>query len=163
MTGKSQENVDVELRPVRQVDYAFVLALYVDGVQQHLTRLGRWNEKRVLDRFGRSFNFALARILCLEGEDIGWMQVSESPERFHIHQIHLLAPFRRRGIGARLIGELLARAGALGKPVALNVIIGNPAQRLYERLGFKVTGGDGELVRMLWKAESGHRDRPRAR
>jgi GNAT superfamily N-acetyltransferase len=152
VTQKPEGAPELRLRPAQHGDYGFALALYLDGVRQHLLALGRWDEAAVVARFERSFNPAQAQVVCLGAEEIGWMQVSESAERFHIHQIHLLAPFRGRGIGARLIRELLERAVGLGKPVALNVIIGNPARWLYERLGFRVTGGDQEIVHMLWEA-----------
>ncbi len=154
MTDEAQGETEIRLRPAQPDDYAFALALYLEGTKVHLAKLGRWDEKRVTARFKRGFHPEQARVICAEGEQVGWMQVSESAERFHIHQIHLLGPFRRRGIGARLIEALLERAGGVGKPVALNVIIGNPAQSLYERLGFKVAGGDEEIVHMLWEADA---------
>jgi len=153
VTQKPQGPPELRLRPAQAGDYAFALALYLDGVRQHLLALGRWDEAAVVARFERSFNPAQAQVVRVGAEEIGWIQVSESAEKFHVHQIHLLSPFRGRGIGARLISELLGRAGRLGKPVALNVIIGNPARSLYERLGFKVTGGDEEIVNMLWEAK----------
>jgi ribosomal protein S18 acetylase RimI-like enzyme len=156
MTDEAQGETKVRTRPARPEDYPFALALYLDGSRGHLERLGRWDEERVTARFEAGFNPEQGQVLSVEGEEIGWLQVSESAERFHIHQIHLHEAFRGRGIGTRLIVELLQRAARLGKPVALNVIIGNPARGLYERLGFKVTGGDDEIVSMLW--ESGATD-----
>jgi hypothetical protein len=41
----------------------------------------------------------------------------------------------------------------MGRPVALNVIRGNPALSLYRRLGFRVVGGDAEKLHMRWEAE----------
>ena len=43
----------------------------------------------------------------------------------------------RRGIGTRLVRDALAH---MGRPVTLEVLVGNePARRLYERCGFRLT------------------------
>jgi GNAT superfamily N-acetyltransferase len=152
MTDEWRRETEIRLRPAHQDDFAFALALYLDGSQRHMEKLGRWSEERMTARFRGGLDLEQARVICAEDEPIGWLQVSESAERFHIQQIHLISPFRGRGIGARLIEALLERARGVGKPVALNVIIGNPAQSLYERLGFKVSGANEELVHMLWEA-----------
>ena len=45
-----------------------------------------------------------------------------------------------QGIGTSVIHQVLDEAKRSGKPVALQVLKVNPARRLYERLGFSVTG-----------------------
>jgi ribosomal protein S18 acetylase RimI-like enzyme len=45
-----------------------------------------------------------------------------------------------KGIGTRLISEVLQDAHSRGLAVRLRVLKVNPAQRLYERLGFAVVG-----------------------
>ena len=68
-----------------------------------------------------------------------------------LRQLHLLAPFRGNGVGTQLIGEVLKRGAALGKPVTLDVLHGNPARSLYLRLGFKQTGQDADKIQMIWR------------
>jgi ribosomal protein S18 acetylase RimI-like enzyme len=45
------------------------------------------------------------------------------------------------GIGSAVLRELLAEADGAGKTVTLNVNATNRAAALYERLGFRRTGG----------------------
>ena len=51
--------------------------------------------------------------------------------------IALLPDHRGRGIGARLLRDVLHEATAAGLPVRLSVERSNPARSLYERLGFR--------------------------
>jgi ribosomal protein S18 acetylase RimI-like enzyme len=53
-----------------------------------------------------------------------------------------------------LIKDLLREARAKGKPVSLSVVRHNPAQRLYERLGFKVIGEDEIKLHMCRQART---------
>jgi ribosomal protein S18 acetylase RimI-like enzyme len=49
---------------------------------------------------------------------------------------------RGRGLGSRMLGELLDAATGSFHAVSLSVRADNPARRLYERMGFRVVGGD---------------------
>ena len=143
---------EISLRPAQPGDYDFAAALYFESTKRLLTALGRWQERRVVARFRRAFKPEQTQVICSGGTDIGWMQVSQTTDGFHLHQLHIVDRFRNRGIGTRLINALLDRARALGQPVALNVIRGNPAFSLYRRLGFRVVGEDEEKIRMRWQA-----------
>ena len=57
---------------------------------------------------------------------------------------------RWRGLGEALLKRAIAAAAAAGAPsVALSVTDGNPAQRLYEALGFRTTGTRTVIQRPL--------------
>jgi ribosomal protein S18 acetylase RimI-like enzyme len=142
---------EVRLRPPKPRDYVFALALYLDGARTHLAKIGRWDRRRLTLQFRRGYRQAQARVICVEGRNIGWMQVAEFAHRLHLRQLHLIAPFRGNGIGTRLIGEVLERGAAARKPVTLDVVHGNPAKSLYVRLGFKQTGQDADKIQMIWR------------
>jgi ribosomal protein S18 acetylase RimI-like enzyme len=58
--------------------------------------------------------------------------------------------FRRQGVGARLLRALLEQAGREGiRRVSLSVELENPAQQLYQRLGFRRVGRVGDAWTML--------------
>jgi ribosomal protein S18 acetylase RimI-like enzyme len=143
----------VTLRTARAEDHAFALALYLESTKPLLIALSRWNEEQILSRFAQGFKLEQIQVLRSAGADIGWMQVSESPEELHLDQLHLVDGARSRGIGTGLIQQLKSQASTSNRAVALNVIRGNRAQQLYERLGFNVAGGDEERVRMFWRQE----------
>jgi GNAT superfamily N-acetyltransferase len=63
-------------------------------------------------------------------------------DEFFVAQMFVDGPFQRRGIGTEVVKRLIAEANSLNLAVRLNVVRINPARRLYERLGFQVTGED---------------------
>ena len=157
MTDGPPTEPEFSLRPAEQDDYPFMLALYLDGSAGLLKKIGRWDENRVVKKFRRAYKQDQARIICSEGEDVGWIQIVDFARRLHLRQLHLIARVRGRGIGTRLIKDLHARGISVGKPVTLDVIHGNRAKELYLRLGFRPTRADPDKTRMVWRrpAKSG--------
>jgi ribosomal protein S18 acetylase RimI-like enzyme len=148
---------EISLRQARSDDYDFAAELYLGSTRPLLMALGLWHEGRIVARFRQAFKIEQIQVIRLDGADIGWMQVSESPERLHLHQLHIVPEFHNQGIGTRLIGTILDRARKKGRPALLNVIRGNRALSLYRRLGFRVVGGDAEKLHMRWDADWPHR------
>jgi ribosomal protein S18 acetylase RimI-like enzyme len=62
--------------------------------------------------------------------------------------------FQRRGIGTRLLKELIERAAQADKTVTLGVVKGNPARSLYARHGFRVAAEDQYKVYMVREARN---------
>ena len=62
--------------------------------------------------------------------------------------IAVLPPHRGKGVGTRLMRQLLLAAGNKYEAISLSVSEENPAMRLYRRLGFKIAGADGTSVKM---------------
>ena len=149
--SKAGWEVEFRLRPAKPPDYRFAIALYLDGAQRHLSKIGRWNERRLRLKFRKGYKQGQTKIICDGEQTVGWMQVVEFPGRLYLRQLHLIPAYRGQGIGTRLIKDLLRRADALGKPVTLEVMHGNPARRLYLQLGFRQIGHDADKRQMIWR------------
>ena len=86
---------------------------------------------------------AESQAIQVDGADAGWAVVNTLPDEVRLVDIMVLPELRGRGIGTAVIREILAVGAAAGKPVRLNVdIMNRGAFQLYERLGFRRTGGD---------------------
>ena len=140
----------VLLRRARRGDYEFAAALYLQSTRPLLIALGRWNQRQVVARFRRAFRPEHGYVIRSHGADIGWMQVTENGRRYHVQQLHLVERFRNRGIGRRLLQHLMNRARDRRKFVALNVIQGNRAAGLYQRLGFRTMRTSEGKLHMRW-------------
>jgi ribosomal protein S18 acetylase RimI-like enzyme len=150
MTDPPHEETLFRLRPAEKDDYSLMLALYLEGAQKHLSKIGRWDEERFVGLFRKGYKLHQMEIICVDNRDVGFIQVIEYPDRLYLRQIHLSDGFRGRGIGSKLIEAQLKRAAILVKPMTLEVLHGNPAKQLYLRLGFKVTGQDPDKEHMIW-------------
>jgi GNAT superfamily N-acetyltransferase len=150
----------VQLRPARPADRDFARKLYLESMEPLLTALGTWDEPLVTTRFERAYRSSRSQVICADGDDIGWLQISQSGSSIHLDQVHLVKRYRNRGIGSRLIRAAMETAEWRRLPLNLNVVRGNPAIALYLRLGFRVVDEDQELFRMCWNPLAG-RDSPR--
>jgi ribosomal protein S18 acetylase RimI-like enzyme len=90
-----------------------------------------------------NFPAADSQIIRFDGADVGWVVVNTLPDEVRLIEIMVIPELRGRGIGTAVVREILAAGGDAGKPVRLSVNLMNRAAiRLYERLGFRRTGGD---------------------
>jgi ribosomal protein S18 acetylase RimI-like enzyme len=147
----NQTRSDFCLRPAERSDYPFALALYLEGAKEHLTKIGRWDENRIVALFREGYKQGRTRIISVDGRVVGFIQVVDFADRLYLRQIHLIDGFRGRGIGSTLIGAELKRGAESGRPVTLDVMHGNPARRLYVKLGFESTGKDPDKEQMIWR------------
>jgi GNAT superfamily N-acetyltransferase len=99
------------------------------------------------------WNVAEVEIITSDGEDVGWMQSSIRDDGRFLEQIFIDAPFQRRGIGTGIIHRVIDQADRANQPVTLGVVKTNPARRLYERLGFRVTHEDDRKFYMRREAD----------
>ncbi|MBI5705953.1 MAG: GNAT family N-acetyltransferase [Armatimonadetes bacterium] len=95
-------------------------------------------------RNGRAIGAAWLRTLQGDARGYGWVS-DEIPEL----SLSLLPAFRGRGIGSKLLAELLGIADMRFGGISLSVSKNNPAVRLYERFEFETVGGDGSSLIML--------------
>jgi ribosomal protein S18 acetylase RimI-like enzyme len=90
--------------------------------------------------------------LVMAGERVlGRLYVHRGETVWQVLDIALLPEHRGKGIGARLMAEVLAEAGAAGKGVQIHVERFNPAQHLYDRLGFRQIGDQGVYLLLEWQ------------
>lgn len=97
-------------------------------------------------------------IVSIDGVPAGQRLVAYSPSEMRLVDISLLAAYRNRGIGADLIQQLIDECQGNGLILRLQVLQGNPAIRLYQRNGFRETGGDPMYIQMAWLPEKAKMD-----
>lgn len=150
--------MSITLRPVDSNDDEFLFEVYASTRREEISAWGLDSTQQ--DAFLK-MQFAAQRqsfetkdanrshdIILLDDKPIGRLLVARSKEEIHLVDIALLNEFRGRQIGTTLIRNLFDESDENGKPVRLEVLKGNPAAMLYERLGFVKTGARGMHVQM---------------
>ncbi|WP_415114715.1 GNAT family N-acetyltransferase [Paraburkholderia sp.] len=132
---------DLILRPAQPDDEAFLLELRKATMTEHLTRAGEPTDDdahraRLLHRYDA------AQVICVDGEPAGLLKAHRSDAGWFVVQLQVAPALQGRGIGERALRTILRAAVADALPVALDVLKGNPAKRLYDRLGFEIVGED---------------------
>ena len=64
------------------------------------------------------------------------MKIVISESEIYLGEIQISKDFQNQGIGTSLIQSLIQEAQTSNKKLWLKVLKGNPAQKLYQRLGF---------------------------
>jgi RimJ/RimL family protein N-acetyltransferase len=91
------------------------------------------------------------------GEPIGRLYLHRGNHDLRIIDIALLPAWCGRGLGSRIVRDILDEAVATGRTVSIHVEIFNPANRLYDRLGFEPVETRG-LYRLMQWAPQQHRE-----
>ncbi|WP_288432074.1 GNAT family N-acetyltransferase [uncultured Deinococcus sp.] len=135
-------------RPGHRLSFEFTLLLEEDGVPLGLAVLYPGERAELLDRPFHDRLRALGRPDHIVAE--------ARPGELYLDTLAVAGAARGRGLGATLLAACAARAQAAGRPLALLVEDGNPAGRLYRRLGFageeEVTVAGHRYLRLAWAA-----------
>lgn len=100
--------------------------------------------------FGQDEPESLLSIIELDGVPVGRVRVVRWPDRIFLGGIQVHPDHQGRGIGTRLITELIEEARATGRPLRLNVDkINTGARRLYQRLGFVLEAEEEHELRLV--------------
>ncbi|WP_433076808.1 N-acetyltransferase family protein [Dactylosporangium sp. CA-052675] len=155
----------IRVRPATDADDAFLRAVHAASRDEEVARFG-WDPGRTaallamqFDAQRRHFRSAWPRavdgVVEAAGEPVGRLYLDRGPAAFTVLDVALLAGARGTGIGTALLRGLQAEAAALGRAIELRVVSGNPARRLYERLGFRPDArdaGGGPRLALRWAA-----------
>jgi GNAT superfamily N-acetyltransferase len=87
---------------------------------------------------------------------VGRLWLDWRADTLHLLDISLLPAWCGRGIGSACLGGLQRAAALRGLPVSIHVEQGNPARKLYDRLGFMPVGPlHGIHQLMSWRSDTG--------
>ncbi len=139
-------------------DTDFLFQVYASTREEEMAKTG-WDDvsidqflhlqyKLQNTQYHHKFPKASYNIVALGNERVGRLYVDRSKNEIRIIDISLLTEFRRKGLGTRIMNDLIAEAEAAGLPLRLSCERTNPARHLYERLGFTITGEAGIYLAM---------------
>ncbi|MFN2241756.1 MAG: GNAT family N-acetyltransferase [Anaerolineae bacterium] len=146
--------MNITLRPGKQSDYAFLWWLHGATMRTYVEAIWGWDEAAQRRLFQERFDPARIQILERDGEVIGYISVERNEEYLFLSAIEIAPQVQNRGIGSSLIRDLQDEAARRRIPLRLRVLQGNPARRLYERLGFVATGETETHITMSWQPQT---------
>ena len=111
---------------------------------------GPWVDVVQREFFQARIDRGLLQVVLAGGGVVGLLEVDDRFATVYIQNIAIAPGTQRRGLGTAIIRDLQRKAGARGATVELQVMKVNPAKRLYERLGFVVTGETETHFQLRW-------------
>jgi GNAT superfamily N-acetyltransferase len=148
-------------RPANDADEAFLLSLYaqertaewmlagLDAGQCQMLVQMQFRARRM--GYATNHQAGVQEIVCAEdGAPAGTILVERTAEGMHLIDIAVIDGRRSQGFGTAVIRELQQECRTRKWTLKLQVLKGNPAERLYRKLGFEVVGEDSLRRQMLW-------------
>ena len=158
----------ITLRGAKSADQPWMAALYADVRRDEVRQFG-WNVSMTEAFLSQQFELqqrgylvqhpaAICQVIerasaGRDGNDepVGRLWVDRDDDELNLLDISLWSAWRGRGIGSQCLQSLIDEATRCERPIRLHVAHGNPAQRLYERLGFVIVDHCPPYVAMRWQ------------
>lgn len=151
----------VDLRQEIPEDLQFIKSLYIAGRRDELSQVN-WPESTKIAFLSQQFalqthyyknNYRGAAwgVITKKSSPIGRLYIHTNTEDIRIIDISIMTDFRNQGIGSEIIRSIFSLATAANIGVSIHVDHFNTsARRLYDRLGFTLTGTSSSRHRMDW-------------
>lgn len=135
----------IVFRAAQPQDFAYCRGLYFAKLQEVTPDQD--------SSFRQRWQIVEVRIITCDGTDVGWLQSRMQGDTLFLVQLFLDTAFQGKGIGTETLKRLMGEAEQSGVPMKLGVVKSNPARRLYERLGFRITHEDDRKFYMKYELE----------
>jgi ribosomal protein S18 acetylase RimI-like enzyme len=137
------------LRSASESDRDFLHELHRITMYDVIDNTWGWDDAWQRADFDRRFGTCVVSIIDIQGRAVGGLWLESSPDSLHIVELQIVPEIQGKGIGRAVVRHVIQQGIDRGLPVTLSVVPANPrAQRLYERLGFEVTGVDAPFIHM---------------
>ena len=138
------------LRPCTMNDLDFILTLKELGMKWYIEKLYGWNTeiqrqktKKELDE-----NLQYMNIVTVNNKDVGVTTFCEYEQYYQVGLIIIHPDYQNQGIASKIISDYIQTAKIKKKRIIIKTFKENPAQKLYQRLGFKIYETDNSHLHM---------------
>jgi ribosomal protein S18 acetylase RimI-like enzyme len=147
MSGDRRDAETISFRPIRDEDREFLCRVYASTRLDEMAITG-WSQSRVEAFLAMQFTLqhtqymqnypgASFTVILVDAIPAGRLYVDRKDGSMRVIDIALMPEFRGRGVGRRIMRELLREADAKGLAADLHVEMNNPAREFYKSLGFR--------------------------
>lgn len=155
----------VSLRPATVEDTEFLAAVYAATRMDELAATD-WDDAQKAGfcrmqftaqdaHYRQHYPTAEYSVIEVSGIPVGRLYVDRWTREIRIMDIAILPEHRGNGIGTLLLTGLRREAAASGRCLSIHVERFNPALRLYERLGFRLSEDKGVYLLIEWTPGTG--------
>lgn len=129
--------MEIELRPAVFADRDFLWEVHCKTMKPYVSELFGWNEDFQKRYFFEHYNPDKTSVVIVDGKEVGMVRLDESQLGTMLTNLEILTEYQGKGVGRKIIQDLIVKADAKGLPMTLKVLRNNPAKTLYELMGFK--------------------------
>ncbi|WP_288376158.1 GNAT family N-acetyltransferase [uncultured Chryseobacterium sp.] len=134
-------NPDLHYKQADENDIDFLLALRIKTMNPHYETSGLSTDRETtLQRV--LYQFDKANIIFLDNQPIGLLKVDRTFTNIEVLQLQIDPSQQGKGLGKKILMDILEEASLARKTVSLSVLKTNKAQHLYKSLGFRIVDED---------------------
>ena len=131
--------MEIKFRNCRYDDCEFILKLKELGMKWYVEKTYGWDINFQRERTKREIEKFIdtMRIIIADNKEIGATNFFEENNEYVVGLVLIHPDYRGKGIATKIINDYINIARNNNKSIRLSTYKYNPAQKLYERLGFK--------------------------
>lgn len=134
-------NPDLHYKQADETDIDFLLNLRMKTMNPHYETSGLSTDRETtLQRV--LYQFEKAHIIYLDNQPIGLLKLDRTFTNIEVLQLQIDPSQQGKGLGKKILSDILEEASLAGKTVSLSVLKTNKAQHLYKSLGFRTVDED---------------------
>src|SRR5690242_3918468 len=100
----------VALRPAASADSEYCFQLHKADMGAYVAAVWGWDDQAQRDHHARAFTPGRWQIITVDGADAGMLDVEHRPTEVYLARIEIHPDHQGRGIGSRLVRDLLHQA-----------------------------------------------------
>jgi ribosomal protein S18 acetylase RimI-like enzyme len=133
---------NIDFSPVTIEDFQFGYDLWKLTQKEYLDKIrGQWNEEFENANYKdeRNRNIENNYLIKYNKNNIGWFEYELYTKYIYINQIHIQPEYQGKGIGTKIISEIIKYGKRNKKNIYLDVLMYNDkALEFYKKIGFKM-------------------------
>ena len=106
--------------------------IHTENMKGYVEKVYSWKPTLFRDRFIPHHY----QVIKINNQIIGFIKVVSSETEIYLGEIQIARDYQKQGIGSSLIKSIIRETQANKQKLWLKVLKGNPAKKLYQRLGF---------------------------
>lgn len=129
----------VDYRQAADSDFDLTYAIKENSTKNLIDSIWGWNNEFQLDYHKKQFIPGKIKIIISNNNEVGFVTAYDSGNTIFIENILIDTRFQGKGIGTKVLTDIIAKAIQQNKNIELQVLkINERAKKLYERLNFGV-------------------------
>lgn len=143
----------IEYRRARKEHHEWAYRIFREGMKRYIESTWGWDETFQRHGFMETIAQAGFTIARTGDDDVGGYCLKDRGRFLHLDMLLIDPRQQNRGLGTRIMQDLMEQSRNSGRPLQLDVLKTNAgALRLYRRLGFAIFDEDRARYRMRWPA-----------
>jgi len=145
----------ISYRQAEENDFNLTLKIKSRSLRQYIEQIWGWDDQAQLVYHKKQFNPKHLKIILYNNSEVGLIDMEETIDTFYIANILVDQHFQGQGIGKSVMQDTIKEAIKQNKKIELQVFkINSRAKKLYENLGFSVTGETDLHYKMSYETDA---------